>query len=41
MSSSLDGKVAIVTGSAGGLGKVIAKHLLAAGAQVVLCDINE
>jgi NAD(P)-dependent dehydrogenase (short-subunit alcohol dehydrogenase family) len=41
MSSSLDGKVAIVTGSAGGLGKVIAQHLLLAGAQVVLCDVNE
>ena len=41
MSSSLEGKVAIVTGSAGGLGKVIAQHLLLAGAHVVLCDFNE
>jgi NAD(P)-dependent dehydrogenase (short-subunit alcohol dehydrogenase family) len=41
MSSSLDGQVAIVTGSAGGLGKVISKHLLLAGAHVVLCDVNE
>lgn len=41
MSSLLNGKVAIVTGSAGGLGKVIAKHLLVAGAHVVLSDTNE
>jgi NAD(P)-dependent dehydrogenase (short-subunit alcohol dehydrogenase family) len=34
-------KVAIVTGSAGGLGKVISQHLLQAGAHVVLCDISE
>jgi len=40
-SSSLVDKVAIVTGSAGGLGKVISQHLLIAGAQVVLCDMNE
>jgi NAD(P)-dependent dehydrogenase (short-subunit alcohol dehydrogenase family) len=33
--------VAIVTGSADGLGKVIAKHLVLAGAHVVLCDLNE
>jgi NAD(P)-dependent dehydrogenase (short-subunit alcohol dehydrogenase family) len=41
MSSLLEGKVAIVTGSAGGLGKVIAQHLLLASAHVVLCDLNE
>jgi len=41
MPSLLEGKVAIVTGSAGGLGKVISQHLLLAGAQVVLCDFNE
>lgn len=41
MSTSLDGKVAIVTGSAGGLGKIISQHLILAGVHVVLCDINE
>lgn len=41
MSSSVADKVAIVTGSAGGLGKVISQHLLVAGAHVVLCDMNE
>lgn len=41
MSPSLDGKVAIVTGSAGGLGKVIGQHFLLAGAHVVLSDVNE
>jgi NAD(P)-dependent dehydrogenase (short-subunit alcohol dehydrogenase family) len=41
MSPSFSGKTAIVTGSAGGLGKAIAKAYLDAGAQVVLCDINE
>jgi NAD(P)-dependent dehydrogenase (short-subunit alcohol dehydrogenase family) len=40
MSTSLDGKVAIVTGSAGGLGKVISHHLLLAGAHVVLSDVS-
>ena len=41
MSTSLNGKVAIITGSAGGLGKVIARHFLLAGASVVLSDVNE
>ncbi|UJR17247.1 hypothetical protein I4U23_004142 [Adineta vaga] len=41
MSSSFNGKVVIVTGSASGLGKVISQHLLIAGAHVVLCDVNE
>ncbi len=35
----LDGKVAIVTGSAGGLGLVTATMLAAAGARVVLTDL--
>lgn len=41
MSNSLEGKVALVTGSAGGLGKIIAQHLLATGAHVILSDMNE
>lgn len=32
---------AIITGSARGMGKVIAKELLDAGADVAICDINE
>lgn len=36
----LDGKRAIVTGSAGGIGKAIATELAAAGAVVGIADIN-
>ncbi|KAK3382028.1 hypothetical protein B0H63DRAFT_218717 [Podospora didyma] len=38
--ASAQGKTAIVTGAAGGLGKAIADAYLAAGANVVICDIN-
>ncbi len=38
---SLSGKVALVTGSAGGIGKAIAEKLIAEGACVVITDINE
>ncbi len=37
---SLKGKVAIVTGAAGGLGKAIAAAYVAAGAKVVLADLR-
>ncbi|GIJ99427.1 hypothetical protein Aspvir_001559 [Aspergillus viridinutans] len=38
---SLTGKTCLVTGGAGGLGKAIASTFLAAGANVVICDVNE
>ena len=37
---SLGGRVAIVTGSARGLGRVLAEGLARQGARVVLCDLN-
>lgn len=40
MSRALDGKVAIVTGGAQGIGKAIADGLTAAGATVVVADLN-
>jgi NAD(P)-dependent dehydrogenase (short-subunit alcohol dehydrogenase family) len=36
-----DGRVAIVTGAAKGLGRVIAKRLAEEGAKLVVCDIQE
>lgn len=41
MSGELDGKVAVVTGGAGGLGRGIAERLLAEGARVVVGDVAE
>jgi NAD(P)-dependent dehydrogenase (short-subunit alcohol dehydrogenase family) len=38
---SLDGKVAIVTGAAGGIGRAYAQALGKAGAKVVLADVDE
>jgi rhamnulose-1-phosphate aldolase/alcohol dehydrogenase len=38
---SLSGKIALITGSAGGIGKAIAKKFAAEGACIVLNDINE
>jgi len=37
---SLDGKTALITGAAGGIGSAIAVGLAKAGAYVALCDIN-
>src|SRR3989442_4087557 len=37
---SLDGKVAIITGGAGGCGEEYGRGLTAAGAQVVLADLD-
>lgn len=38
---SLSGRIALVTGSAGGIGKAIAKKFAAEGACVILNDINQ
>lgn len=39
--NSFDGKIAVVTGGAGGIGKGIVKALLADGAKVVIADIEQ
>src|SRR2546430_15440163 len=36
-----DGRVAVVTGAAQGLGRVIAKRLAEEGAKLVVCDLQE
>ena len=41
MSIDLSGRTCLVTGGAGGLGKAIAARFFAAGANVVICDVNE
>lgn len=38
---ALSGRIALITGSAGGIGKAIAKKLAAEGACVILNDINQ
>lgn len=40
MTAKLDGKTAIVTGAAQGIGRAIAARLVADGAQVTIADIN-
>lgn len=37
---NLDGKIAVVTGAARGIGQQIAKKLAAEGADVAVCDLN-
>jgi 2-hydroxycyclohexanecarboxyl-CoA dehydrogenase len=37
---TLDGKVAVVTGGAGGLGSAAARRLCAEGARVVVVDVD-
>lgn len=39
--AQLDGKVAIVTGAAGGIGLATARRFIAEGAKVVLADLSE
>ena len=41
MEMNLKGKVAVITGSAGGIGKAIAKALAAEGCVVCILDINK
>ena len=41
MGARLDGKVAVVTGGASGIGRACADRFVAEGATVVLGDINE
>lgn len=40
MTRKLEGQTAIVTGGAGGIGRVIAERLIADGAQVVIADMD-
>jgi NAD(P)-dependent dehydrogenase (short-subunit alcohol dehydrogenase family) len=37
----LDGRVALVTGGARGIGRATAQALTQAGAEVAICDIDE
>lgn len=39
--NDLDGKVAVVTGGASGIGKALARQLIAQGMQVVIADIEQ
>ena len=37
----LNGKLALVTGAASGIGRATAKELARKGARLVLCDVND
>lgn len=41
MTFSIDGKTAIVTGAANGVGLAIGRHFVAKGANVMFCDMDE
>ena len=41
LNTNLNGKVAVVTGAASGIGKQIALTLSAAGAAVAIADLNQ
>ena len=41
MSFSIQGKTAIITGAANGIGLAIAKHFVQNGANVMMADIDE
>jgi len=41
MNMTLEGRTAMVTGAAGGIGSAISRHLAVAGANVAVCDLNE
>ncbi|MGY8737718.1 MAG: SDR family NAD(P)-dependent oxidoreductase, partial [bacterium] len=40
MANHLEGKVIVVTGAAGGFGRLVSQKTAARGARIVACDIN-